>query len=299
MKGEHSTFSYRLLWLLLAVGLFWGMNWQVMKVGLQEIAPLWFRGTTALVGGLGLLTLARLVRQPILPPRGKWRVLLWLGLTNIAGWSALSIYGLSMLPSGRAALLAYTMPTWSVLISMLWLGERPTLRRLSGIALGSVGVLAMIGAELAEIAGHPWGAILMVSAALVWALGLVSVKRFPVAMPTLAFSGWTLVLGALPLVALALLFEPRPDWQELSFWPWFALIYNIFVSLMFCNWAWYSIVLRLPVAVSSLSSLIVPLFGVSGGMLLLGERPGLADWLGMVCILGAVATVVLPGKKRG
>jgi drug/metabolite transporter (DMT)-like permease len=67
---------------------------------------------------------------------------------------------------------------------------------------------------------------------------------------------------------------------------------------MFCNWAWNSIVLRLPVAVSSLSSLIVPLFGVSGGMLLLGEKPSAADWTGMACILGAVATVVMPGKKR-
>jgi drug/metabolite transporter (DMT)-like permease len=49
--------------------------------------------------------------------------------------------------------------------------------------------------------------------------------------------------------------------------------------------------------VSSLSSLIVPLIGVAGGMALLGEQPGHAEWIGMACILGAVATVVVRGRK--
>ena len=295
-SDECAGFSPRLLILLLCVALFWGLNWQVMKVALREIPPFGFRAFSTLAGGVGLMLIACLARQPLLPPKGKWPVLVLLAATNITGWNMLSIYAVLLLPSGRAALLAYTMPVWSILLSVLWLGTPLTLRGLAGMLLGAAGVLAMMSAELVGLARAPWGALLMVSAAFVWALGLVSVKRFPVVMPTLAFSGWLMFLGG----ALSLpftLFEDASPWYHLSFWSLFAVFYNVFITLMFCTWAWYSIVRHLPVAVSSLSSLIVPLVGVAGGMWLLGEQPGWSEWVGMACILGAVATVVLPSRN--
>ena len=296
VSGGGAAYSPRLLLLLLCVALFWGLSWQVMKVALREIPPLNFRVYTTLAGGAGLILIARFTQQPILPPKGKWRVLILLAATNITGWNILSIYGILLLPSGRAALLAYTMPMWSILLSALWLGNPITLRHLTGMLLGVAGVFAMMNAELASITGAPWGALLMVGAALSWAFGLVAVKRFPIAMPSLTFSGWLMLLGgamSLPFV----LFEEAPSWRHLSFWPLFAVFYNVLISLMLCNLAWYTLVRRLPVAVLSLSSFAVPLVGVTGGMLLLGEQPNRAEWVGMACILGAVATVVFPSRN--
>ncbi|MDR0440731.1 MAG: DMT family transporter [Candidatus Accumulibacter sp.] len=295
--GDEAGFSSRLLILMLCVALIWGLNWQVMKVALREIPPLGFRSFTALAGGAGLMLIACFLRQPLLPPKGKWRVLILLAVTNVTGWNLLSIYAILLLPSGRAALLAYTMPMWSILLSTLWLGDPLTLRRLAGMLLGTAGIFAMMGAELTNISGAPWGVVLMVGAAFVWALGMVLIKRFPIVMPTLTFSGWLMLLGGAMSLPFALLFEDASPWLHLSFWPLFAVFYNVCISLTFCTWAWYDIVRRLPVAVSSLSSLIVPLIGVAGGMLLLGERPGQAEWIGMACILGAVATVVLPSRS--
>jgi drug/metabolite transporter (DMT)-like permease len=295
--SDEAGFPPRLLILLLCVALIWGLNWQVMKVALREIPPLGFRAFTALAGGVGLMLVACLMRQPLLPPKGTWRVLLLLAGTNITGWNILSIYGILLLPSGRAALLAYTMPMWTILLSTLWLGNPLTLRRFAGMLLGTAGVLAMMSAELAGLASAPWGALLMVAAAFVWALGMVSIKRFPIVMPTLTFSGWLMLLGGAMSLPFTLLFEDATPWLHLSFWPLFAVFYNVCISLTFCTWAWYDIVRRLPVAVSSLSSLIVPLIGVAGGMVLLGEQPGRAEWVGMACILGAVATVVLPARS--
>ncbi|MDR2786931.1 MAG: DMT family transporter [Candidatus Accumulibacter sp.] len=294
---DDAGFSPRMLILMLCVALVWGLNWQVMKVALREIPPVGFRAFTALASGAGLMLIACLMRQPLRPPKGKWPVLILLAITNITGWNILSIYGILLLPSGRAALLAYTMPMWSILLSALWLGNPLTLRRLAGMLLGTAGVSAMMGAELASIAGAPWGVALMVGAAFVWALGLVSIKRFPVVMPTLTFSGWLMLLGGAMSLPFTL-FEDISPWWHLSFWPLFAVLYNVFVSLMFCTWAWYSIVRHLPVAVSSLSSLIVPLIGVAGGILLLDEQLSRAEWAGMACILGAVATVVLPARVQ-
>ena len=296
VSDDSAGYSPRLLLLLLCVALFWGLSWQVMKVALREIPPLNFRAFTTLAGGAGLMLIARLMRQPILPPKGKWPVFILLAAANITAWNILSIYGILLLPSGRAALLAYTMPMWTLLLSALWLGNSITPRHLVGMLLGVAGVFAMMSAELESISGTPWGALLMVGAAFSWAFGLVAVKRFPIAMSSLTFSSWLMLLGgamSLPFV----LFEEAPSWRHLSFWPLFAVFYNVLISLMLCNLAWYTLVRRLPVAVSSLSSFAVPLVGVTGGMLLLGEQPNQAEWVGMACILGAVATVVFPGRN--
>ena len=63
-------------------------------------------------------------------PRGaaEWRQVMWLGLPNMLGWHALSIYGLAHLPAGRAAVLGFTMPVWTVALGVLFYGERLTAR---------------------------------------------------------------------------------------------------------------------------------------------------------------------------
>jgi drug/metabolite transporter (DMT)-like permease len=285
-----ARFSPLLLTLLLAVALSWGLNWPVMKVALREIPPLGLRGFSSFLGGLGLLGIARARGLQCLPPTEKWRDLGWIAFFNVGAWNVLSIYALMLLPSGRAALLAFTMPVWSLLLSALWLREKLTRRSLAGLTLGALGILAMLGAEIAALAGAPLGVLLMLAAAFSWAVGIVLIKRFPIAMPAIAFSAWMLLLGGLPLALLSLLLEWQ-RWRLPGFWPALGFFYNLFVSVMFCAWAWNCIVLRLPVAVSSLSSLLVPLIGVLSGMLLLGEKPGMSEALGTFFIVGAMATV--------
>jgi drug/metabolite transporter (DMT)-like permease len=263
---------------------------------MREIPPFWFRGASTLLGGLGLLLFARVKGESLKPAQGKGRVLCWLAFWNITLWGAFSAYGTYLLPSGRAALLAFTMPVWSVLLSVVWLREKLTLRRLLGLLLGALGVAALMAGKV-SFSGAALGSLLMLCAAIAWAIGVVSIKRFPLAMPATVFVGWTMTLGSLPNVLAALLFEgvawplPGPG-STLGFF------YMVFIAGMFCTWAWNFLVLKLPVAVSSLSSLLTPLVGVLGGMAILGERPGLGEGLGALFILGAVASVVLPGSRK-
>jgi drug/metabolite transporter (DMT)-like permease len=54
----------------------------------------------------------------------------------------------------------------------------------------------------------------------------------------------------------------------------------------------------LPVAVSSLSSLPVPVVGVLSGMLFLGERPGASELLALALVLASLASVMFPERRR-
>ena len=73
------------LLLLAALSLFWGANWPVMKMVLSEVPPLYFRSCCLLLGGVGMLALARLIGIPIKVPSGQWHRVLWLAAFNISG----------------------------------------------------------------------------------------------------------------------------------------------------------------------------------------------------------------------
>jgi drug/metabolite transporter (DMT)-like permease len=77
---------------------------------------------------------------------------------------------------------------------------------------------------------------------------------------------------------------------------WFAILYNIFLAGTLAHWAWYTLARTLPVAVSSMSSLPVPIVGVLSGMLLLGERPGPSEWIALVLVIAAMIAVLRAPK---
>lgn len=297
MSVTHDRLPRQGLFLLAALALGWGLNWPIMKVVLSEVPPLYFRGACLLLGGLGVLAIAR-AGGSIAVPRQRWGRLLVLALFNMVGWNVLAIYGVLLLPAGRAALLGYTMPVWSVLLSAWILGERLNGQRLLGLALGLGGVFALLGGSLEGMLQAPLGVLCMLGAAFSWALGVVLLKRLPVGLSTTALTGWMMLLGSVPLLAAALPLETA-RLAVPTFWPAFGVLYNVFVAFMFCYWAWNRIVLMVPVAVSSLSSLVTPLIGVLGGALFLGEQPGWREGLAALLILAAVAVVSLrrPGEE--
>jgi drug/metabolite transporter (DMT)-like permease len=290
--SPHQRLPRQGLLLLAAISLFWGLNWPIMKVVLSEVPPLYFRGSCLLAGGVGMLALARASGISIAVPPGRWRRLLLLSLFNIIGWNVLIVYGVSLLPSGRAALLGYTMPLWSTILSVLILGERVTWRRVIGLLLGLAGIAVLMGDSLQGMLQAPIGVACMILAAWSWALGIVLLKRLPVGLPTSALTGWLMLLGSIPMLAVAIPLETSRLIVP-GFWPAFGIAYNTFLAFMFCYWAWNRIVLMVPVAVSSLSSLSTPLIGVLGGVIFLGEPLGWREMLAIALILAAVGTVSL------
>ncbi len=278
--------------LLAALSLFWGANWPVMKMVLSEVPPLYFRSCCLLLGGVGMLAVARLSGVPIKVPSGQWNRVLWLAAFNISGWNALVIIGVSLLPSGRAALLGYTMPLWSMLLSVVFLGDRLSGRTVLGLLLGLAGIVVLMGGSVEGMLQAPAGVACMILGAWSWAIGVVLFKRLPVAMPTSALTGWMMLVGSLPLLVLAIPLETSRLVVP-GIGPILGMLYNILVAFMFCYWAWNRIVQMVPVAVSSVSSLSTPLIGVLGGVLFLGEPLGWQEIVASLLILGAVGSVSL------
>ncbi len=293
MPSAHIPRAGLVLLGLLSLG--WGFNWPIMKVVITEV-PRWiFRGDCILLASLGLFGIAWYSGQPLKVPHGRWGQLLGMASCNIVGWNMFAIYGVSLLPSGRAAILGYTMPVWSALLSVWFLDEKLDRRKLIGLGLGMAGMTLLIGTEFEKLGSAPVGVLLMLIAAIFWAGGLVIYKRDPLPMPITVLTAWQALLGGIPIAVAGHALE-HVEWGRVTFWPMFGFWYNVFIGLLFCYWAWNKLVQMVPASVSSLGSLIVPVVGVFSGMAFLGEAPHWQDFAALVLVLAAIATVLVPAR---
>jgi drug/metabolite transporter (DMT)-like permease len=295
---DHAAFPPQLIGLLVLLTLGWGFNWPMMKIALGEMAPMHFRTWCLAAGAIGLFAIARANRLPMRVPSGQWGRLAAIALVNMTCWNVFAIYGIPLLPSGRAAILGYTMPVWSVPLSVWLLNEPLTGRRLLGMAIGFAGMLALLGGETQAVGRSPLGALLLVAAAVSWALGTIMIKRWPVGLPVSSFTAWQMAIGGVPIAAIAIFIEPGSfNLLELSAGPLLATLYNMFVAFIFCFWAWMKIARTATVGASSIAMLMTPVVGVFSGMAVLGEQPSWLDYAALVLVTLSIATVLVP--RRG
>ena len=121
------------------------------------------------------------------------------GSFAILGWMVFSAYGVSLMPAGRASIIAFTMPLWATLAAAWVLGERITLVKVLGLILGLSGLGVLIGSDLIILQRAPVGALFMLLAAISWAIGTVLVKHIKWKLPTLSNIAWQLLLSAVPV----------------------------------------------------------------------------------------------------
>lgn len=284
--------------LLCLLTLVWGFNWPIMKIGVADFPPLTFRAVT-MVGGLAIFALiARFQGHSLKVARPYWREVAVLGTTNMAIWFSLSILGIKLLASGRAAILGYTLPVWVALIGYLVYRERHGLRLVLALVAATIGVGLLLASELVAMAGKPLGTLCMLAAAAVWALGTHQLRRRAQPTPLVVLSFW-MMAGTLAFCgALAAVFE-RHQWVR---WPnaaeWGAIAFNVVLSYGVAQLLWFRLASSLPPVVSALSVMMIPVVGVLSGLLMLGERPGWTDLAALAAILFAIGATLLPPRAK-
>src|SRR5262245_23843317 len=299
---RHTEASGRPLGGLLLLGtltVLWGSNWPAMKVALRELDPWTFRTACLMVGGAGLLALVRAGGQSLRVPLAERWPLALIAFFNITGWHLCSAYGLTLVQAGRAAIIAYTMPLWAVGFGRLLAGERITRARLAALGLGLLGMATLVAPEASALWAAPAGTLLMLGAAMSWAIGTVLTKAHRWTISTAALTGWQVVLGGIPIALGAALRLAGPGGarsvSELAFVSAPALLgtaYATLVGVIFCHWAWFRLVAILPAAVAAIGTLGIPIVGLFATSLLLGEPVGSGELVALVLVVGGLVILV-------
>jgi len=297
MSTSADHIPARLWWVLAGLTFAWGFNWTAMKLALTEVAPFTFRSMCLGVGSAVLFAVMKAGGHSLAVPKGQWPRLIGLALTAITAWNLLVAYGVSMIPSGRAAILAYTMPAWAIPLSVWVLGERLNGRRITGLLLGMAGLALLLGQGVQNLGAAPIGSLLVLCAAIMWALATVFQKRFPVSMPVGVYTAWIMLLGGVPIFIGALILDDFSRLADVSPKAWFGVTYNVFIAFAWAHWAWIKLATSLSVTVFSLAMLLTPMIGVLSGILFLGERPTPTEYAAFALVIGSLLTVALPGRK--
>lgn len=283
--------------LIAMISVAWGLNWPAVKIVLSQIPPWTMRSISFAVSALVLFALVRWRGESLAVPRGQRVPLAAAAMLNIAGFNILAAFGQMNMATSGAAIIAYTMPAWGTLLAIPLLGERPGGRQWLGLLCGLSGLAVLLGPDLVTLGTLPLGPALMLGAALSWALGSMVLKRTRWTIGPVALTGWQFALSLPMALPIAMALEPAPT---LALEPRVAaaLAFHLLVAMVGGYLLWFAILRRMSVAQATVSSLIVPVIGVSGAILLLGETPPLRTYLALALILGAVLLVVLVRDRR-
>ena len=282
--------------LLAALALLWGTSWPVNKIALAEIPLLSFRTVCLAAGTPALFALAWIGGQPLGVPRRFWPRLALAALFNVALWNILIPLGIKLLPAGRASVLFYTTPAWASLLGWLVLRERLSSRRLLALVLGLSAVAILVGGDVEAALDQPLGILCILAGSMLWAAGAVVMKGFPTTLSTMVLAAWQLALSLPPFLVGAVMLEYQ-TLRPISSVAAAALAYTVFVGFVFGYWAWFRLVRLVPVAVSAVGSLLIPIVAVLSAIRLTDERPGPAELAALVLVAGAILSVALPERR--
>jgi drug/metabolite transporter (DMT)-like permease len=283
------------LLLLASLALFWGLAWPVLKIVLDEMPVLAFRTISCAAGAVALL-LARLSGEPIQLPRRVLPRLVFVALLNVTVWQICMSYALTLMPAGRASIIAYTMPAFATLFGWLFLHERLASARLWGLALSMAGLGVLLAPELGTFMAQPLGMLLMVAAAASWGAGTVGMKYFRWPFSIMQNTGWQLALGGIPIALAAIATGADPHLGTLSAKAWVLLVYLLALPTVFCQWAWFKVVDMLPGSISAMGSLAIPVVGTLSAAAILGEPLDVFELIALGLVVTGLALVALrPG----
>jgi len=277
------------MWRILFAAVFWGFNWPAVKILLGGASP-WTLRAAGLAGGFCvLLVILAVMGRSLRLPAAAVRPVVVGGLLNIVGFNVCAVFAQLTMPTSRAAIVTFTMPLWAQLFGWIWLGEKLDRLRLVSLSLGmgGLGLLSVPFWPVIAAGGVPFGLVYALGAAIFWALGTVYLKRNPIPGEPLAGVAWQIFVGAVVCTLAMLAFEtPYLDLSDPKRFT--AFVYHIVLPQGIVYVVWFALLTRVAASTAALGTLLIPIFGVIGAVVLLGDRPTTLDMAGLALILAAV-----------
>jgi drug/metabolite transporter (DMT)-like permease len=283
---------------LLLLALIWGYSWVVMKIALGYVQPFTFAALRTFLGALALMVVLPVLKRPM-RPKAFWPTAL-LGVLQTTGFVGLLTWALQDGGAGKTSILTYTMPFWLLLMAWVVLGEKLRGFQWPAVALALAGLVLILA---------PWrlegktSDFLALSGALFWAASAVCAKilRRRHEVDLLSLTAWQMLLGSLPLIAIALAtWEGPPRWTGtfIAALAFVAVFGNALAWIL-----WLYILNSFRAGTAGLATLLTPVIGITSAWIQLGEQPGLREGLGMVAIVAALLLTglweFLSGRRPG
>ncbi len=284
---------------MLVVSLIWGANFTANKYGVTVLPPLAFAAIRFTLASALLALIVHLWKPgaPI-PARTAWR-LAGLGVIGNTGYQILFMLGLVTTSAINASLIMAALPVAVAVLGRVFGIERTTARTWMGIAVATVGVGLVIGAQGVRFSSATIGGdLLVLLAVFCWAAFTVGVRsvgrgQAPIRVTALTVYGGTpgLILAGLPSFGQIRVGQLPPG-------AWIAVLYSGVFAIVIAYLIWTYAVQAIGGSRTAIYNCVIPLIAAAVAWAVLGERPVLAQGAGAALVITGVLISQGIGSRR-
>ncbi|WP_281841049.1 DMT family transporter [Sinisalibacter aestuarii] len=278
----------------LAFVFMWSSAFTSARIIVAAAPPISSLAIRFLISGLLGIAIAAGIGQKISLTRGQWISVVVFGISQNALYLGLNFVAMQWIEAGFASIIASTMPLIVAFLGWAVFRDKLTPLALGGLLLGFAGVALIMGTRISGGVDMT-GLVLCIIAAIALAIATLTVRTASGGGNLLMVVGLQMLVGAVALAPFGIwleTFEIAWSWQLIT-----AFVYTTLVPGLAATWVWFTLVGRIGPVRASTFHFLNPFFGVSIAAVLLGEKLGLLDAIGVAIVTVGILAVQLAKQK--
>lgn len=278
---------------LFTIAIIWALNFSVVKASLSEVDVYSFNSFRFILAATLIWGIIFWKRAWFSVPRADWLPLLGIGLIGNVLYQWLFIVGIDLTLSANAAVMLGTIPIWIAIFSHLFTDKKMTRLKTIGVVLAFTGVAAIVsgGANPLSLASETFrGDLIIVCAAVTWAVFTIRSRQFLKRYTALQFSGMMTLTGAVLLSGLSLFSPESTDWSAVSLAGWGGMVYSGSLSIGLAYLIWNNGIVNVGPVKTSVYQNLVPVLGLLFGIVLLNESLTVVQYTGSAVVVAGIVT---------
>jgi len=306
-RKQNQMISLRDLFLALSVVIVWGVNFTVIKLGLEGMPPM-------LLGCFRFLLAAFPAVLFISPPAVSFRWIAAYGLTAGVGQFGLLFYAIELgMPAGLASVVLQSQALFTLVFASLFLRERWYMTQLLGLIIAGGGLIVIGNSHIEPTLYKAFseiplvGFILTLCAAAFWGVSNILVRsawQEAIARDSqfsmFRFVVWSSLVPPVPFLLLSLGLDGREtviaSLQNFNILSFAAIAYLAFGATLFGFGVWSVLLSRYPAGHIAPFSLLVPIFGLLTASLVLGEQLNDRQWQGCALVMMGLLVIIFGNR---
>ncbi|PEA61590.1 EamA family transporter [Bacillus thuringiensis] len=277
----------------------WGGMYVVSKYVLDFIPPLtlvWLRFIIAFVVLYGILKLAEKKQKKKVNIRKKdWLLFAWIGFIGYFISITCQFIGTKLSDAHTGSLVTSATPAFMVIFAALILKEKLTARRLLSTIIATIGVIIVIGWDI-EIGSYFIGTIILVGAAITWALLSIYVKIASIQFSSLVITTYAIFFSLFFITPFMIWELQAASIGTVNTYVILGILYLGIVSTAGAFFLWNKGLELLDASIGSLFFFFQPIVGSLLGWLLLNETLNSNFFIGGILIICSVLITTFEKK---
>ena len=279
----------------LSFALIWSSAFTSARIIVADAPPFAISAIRFTIAGIIGVIIARALGQTWHLTRDQWRATLVFGLCQNAIYLGFNFMAMTTIEASVASIIASTMPLMVAFSGWVVLREKLTPMALAGLVLGFGGVIVIMSSRIG--AGvDPFGIGLCVLGAMALTIATLMMRGATAGGNVLMIVGLQMFVGAAVLFVASMIFETWEfNWNPRMIT---ALTYTIRAPGLLATWIWFKLVSRIGAVRAATFHFLNPFFGVAIAAVLLGEKLGRMDIIGVAIITVGILAVQLSKQSN-